>query len=89
MTGAAALIHDGRFDADERLELIERERVSVLCMAPTEYRVIASADRLRALPDLRSMVAAGEALNPEILAHGTARPACTSATATARPRPAR
>ncbi len=68
LTGAAALIHDGRFDADERLELIEREGVAVLCMAPTEYRVIAARATLRALPSLRSMVAAGEALNPEILA---------------------
>ena len=68
LTGAAALLHDGRFDPDERLELLERERVAVLCMAPTEYRVIAARTKLRALPALRSMVAAGEALNPEILA---------------------
>jgi acetyl-CoA synthetase len=36
-------------------------------MAPTEYRVIAARARLRPLPDLRAMVAAGEALNPEVL----------------------
>ena len=41
MRGAAALLHDARFDPDERLELLEREHVDVLCMAPTEYRVIA------------------------------------------------
>ena len=51
----------------ERLALLERERVNVLCMAPTEYRVIAKRATLRALPDLRGMVAAGEALNPEVL----------------------
>ena len=45
----------------------QRERVNVLCMAPTEYRVIAKRATLRALPDLRGMVAAGEALNPEVL----------------------
>ena len=39
--GAVALLHDARFDPHERLELLERERVNVLCMAPTEYRVIA------------------------------------------------
>ena len=39
--GAAALLHDARFDPAERLELLARERVNVLCMAPTEYRVIA------------------------------------------------
>jgi acyl-coenzyme A synthetase/AMP-(fatty) acid ligase len=67
LTGAAALMHDARFDPEERLEIIQRERVSVLCMAPTEYRVIAKRATLRALPSLRGMVAAGEALNPEVL----------------------
>ena len=66
LRGAGALLHDARFDPAERLELCERERVNVLCMAPTEYRVIAARETLRALPDLRTMVAAGEALNPEV-----------------------
>ncbi len=39
----------------------------MLCMAPTEYRVIAKRARLRRLPSLQGMVAAGEALNPEVL----------------------
>ena len=34
-------MHDARFDPAERLEVIEREGVDVLCMAPTEYRAIA------------------------------------------------
>jgi acetyl-CoA synthetase len=67
LMGASALLHDARFDPHERLELIERERVSVLCMAPTEYRVIAKRATLRPLPSLKGMVAAGEALNPEVL----------------------
>jgi acyl-coenzyme A synthetase/AMP-(fatty) acid ligase len=67
LSGASALLHDARFDPAERLELLARERVNVLCMAPTEYRVIAARAQLRALPDLRAMVAAGEALNPEVL----------------------
>ncbi len=66
LRGASALLHDARFDPSERLELCERERVNVLCMAPTEYRVIAARTTLRALGDLRTMVAAGEALNPEV-----------------------
>jgi acyl-coenzyme A synthetase/AMP-(fatty) acid ligase len=66
LRGASALLHDARFDPAQRLELCERERVNVLCMAPTEYRVIAARATLRALPDLRTMVAAGEALNPEV-----------------------
>ena len=67
LSGAGALLHDARFDPAERLELLAREHVHVLCMAPTEYRVIAARASLRALPDLRGMVAAGEALNPEVL----------------------
>jgi acetyl-CoA synthetase len=67
LSGAAALLHDARFDPHERLELLERERVNVLCMAPTEYRVIAKRASPRPLADLRGMVAAGEALNPEVL----------------------
>jgi len=65
--GAAALLHDARFDPAERLELLERERVNVLCMAPTEYRVIAKRATLRRFEALRGLVAAGEALNPEVL----------------------
>jgi acyl-coenzyme A synthetase/AMP-(fatty) acid ligase len=67
LRGACALLHDARFDPVERLEVLAHERVNVLCMAPTEYRVIAKRATLVALPDLRGMVAAGEALNPEIL----------------------
>jgi acyl-coenzyme A synthetase/AMP-(fatty) acid ligase len=67
LSGASALLHDARFDPAERLELLARERVNVLCMAPTEYRVIAARSTLAPLPDLRGMVAAGEALNPEVL----------------------
>jgi acyl-coenzyme A synthetase/AMP-(fatty) acid ligase len=67
LRGAAALVHDGRFDPEERLAIVEREGVSVLCMAPTEYRAIAKRIGLRRLPSLRHAVAAGEPLNPEIV----------------------
>jgi len=65
--GAAALLHDARFDPAERLDMLLAERVNVLCMAPTEYRVIAKRATLRPAPALRGLVAAGEALNPEVL----------------------
>jgi acyl-coenzyme A synthetase/AMP-(fatty) acid ligase len=67
LRGAAALMHDARFDPDERLELLEREGVTVLCMSPTEYRAIAKRTRLRPLSALRHAVAAGEPLNPEVV----------------------
>ncbi len=68
LRGAAALLHDARFEPAERLEILAKEAVAVLCMAPTEYRVIAkrTAD-WPALPRLRTLVAAGEALNPEVI----------------------
>jgi acyl-coenzyme A synthetase/AMP-(fatty) acid ligase len=96
LRGATALLHDARFDPAERLEIVARERVNVLCMAPTEYRVIAkralqeleslgraggrspgptattatqppAAPQAQAATALRGLVAAGEALNPEVL----------------------
>ena len=67
LSGAAALIHDGRFDPAERLEIVEREGVKVLCQAPTEYRMIAKRAELRPIPSLRRMVSAGEPLNPEVI----------------------
>jgi acyl-coenzyme A synthetase/AMP-(fatty) acid ligase len=67
LRGAAALLHDARFDPAQRLELLEREAVDVLCMAPTEYRVIAKRAAPRPVPSLRGLVAAGEALDADVL----------------------
>ena len=67
LRGAVALLHDARFDPMQRLEVLAAERVNVLCMAPTEYRVIAKRATLTPLPQLRTLVAAGEALNPEVM----------------------
>ncbi len=67
LRGATALLHDQRFDPAERLALLAAERVNVLCMAPTEYRVIAKRLEIKPLEHLRSLVAAGEALNPEVI----------------------
>ena len=67
LRGAAALVQDERFDPAHRLEVLAAEDVNVLCMAPTEYRVIAKRVQLGPLPALRTLVAAGEALNPEVL----------------------
>ncbi len=62
LCGAAAVIHDGRFDPAERIDLAEALGVNVLCQAPTEYRMLAKRTTLRPLPALRRMVSAGEAL---------------------------
>jgi acyl-coenzyme A synthetase/AMP-(fatty) acid ligase len=68
LTGAAAVIHDGRFDPAERLDIAEALGVNVLCQAPTEYRMLARRTTLRPLPALRRMVSAGEPLDPETIA---------------------
>ncbi len=67
LCGATALMHDVRFDPAERLEVLASEAVNVLCMAPTEYRVMAKRISLHPLPQLRGMVAAGEALDANVL----------------------
>ncbi len=68
LTGAAAVIHDGRFDLEERLEFAAALGVNVLCQAPTEYRMLAKRTALRPLPALRRLVSAGEPLDPETIA---------------------
>jgi acyl-coenzyme A synthetase/AMP-(fatty) acid ligase len=62
LCGAAALLQDRRFDPAERLAVIRREGVAVLCMAPTEYRLIAAHGPIGALRSLRRIITAGEAL---------------------------
>ena len=68
LTGAAAVLHEGRFDPAERLEFAEALGVNVLCQAPTEYRMLAKRTALRPLPALRRLVSAGEPLDPETIA---------------------
>jgi acyl-coenzyme A synthetase/AMP-(fatty) acid ligase len=67
LRGATALIHDARFDPDERLGIVEREGVNVLCQAPTEYRILAKRTELGPIGTLRRMISAGEPLNPEVI----------------------
>ncbi len=65
--GAKALLVEGRFNPDTRLEIARQQEVNVLCQAPTEYRILAKRTELSAVPSLRRMVSAGEALNPEVI----------------------
>ncbi|MDQ6850613.1 MAG: AMP-binding protein [Actinomycetota bacterium] len=61
LCGAVALLQDRRFDPAQRLDVIRSEGVQVLCMAPTEYRLIAGHGPITDVPSLRRLVAAGEA----------------------------
>jgi acyl-coenzyme A synthetase/AMP-(fatty) acid ligase len=69
LSGAVAVLHDGRFDPEERLALCEELGVNVLCQAPTEYRMLAKRAELRPLPALRRLVSAGEPIEPETIRH--------------------
>jgi acyl-coenzyme A synthetase/AMP-(fatty) acid ligase len=67
--GAAAVLHEGGFDPEERFRLLEELAPDVLCQAPTEYRLMAKVDGLSRhdLSATRHMVSAGEPLNPEVI----------------------
>jgi acyl-coenzyme A synthetase/AMP-(fatty) acid ligase len=66
--GAAAVFHDGPFDAARRFALLQRHGVTVFCAPNTELRRLVLED----IPDvdlsaLRVTISAGEGVNPEIV----------------------
>ncbi len=68
--GAPIVLHEGGFVPEQRLDLIRDLGVTVLCQAPTEYRLEAKLPDLATrwkLPRLRHCVSAGEPLNPEVI----------------------
>jgi acyl-coenzyme A synthetase/AMP-(fatty) acid ligase len=67
--GAAQFIHHtNRFDPKKTLELLSKYPVTVMCGAPTIYRMLVLQDlKAYKFPSLRHCVGAGEPLNPEII----------------------
>src|ERR671911_505986 len=67
--GTEIFFHEGGFDPAERLELMELYDISVLCQAPTEYRLLAKTPELERanLASIRHAVSAGEPLNPPVI----------------------
>ena len=67
--GTEIFFHEGGFDPAERLSLIERYDITVLCQAPTEYRLLAKTKELEGanLASIRHAVSAGEPLNPPVI----------------------
>ncbi len=68
--GAALFVHHTpRFSPRATLELLSRHPITTLCGAPTNFRLLIRED-LSAFrfPHLRSCTAAGEPINPEVLA---------------------
>jgi len=70
ITGCTLFVHHApRFSARRTLELLAAHPVTTLCGAPTNWRLLIQED-LSALrcPSLRSCTAAGEPMNPEVIA---------------------
>ncbi|WP_219466037.1 AMP-binding protein [Nonomuraea rhizosphaerae] len=66
--GATVLIHDyQRFSAVALLEVLRDERVTTFCAPPTVWRMLIQEDLSAWRLPLRTAVAAGEPLNPEII----------------------
>jgi acyl-coenzyme A synthetase/AMP-(fatty) acid ligase len=67
--GSAIVLHEGGFDPEERFRLLDETGTTVLCQAPTEYRLMAKLDGIERheLSRVRHMVSAGEPLNPEVI----------------------
>jgi acyl-coenzyme A synthetase/AMP-(fatty) acid ligase len=67
--GTEIFFHEGGFDPAERLDLIQQYEITVLCQAPTEYRLLAKTPELQSaeLSRLRHAVSAGEPLNPPVI----------------------
>ena len=66
--GAAVLFYDGKFDAESRLNLLARYKVSIFCAPATEFRHLINAGvENYDLGSLRLCVSAGESVNPEVV----------------------
>jgi acyl-coenzyme A synthetase/AMP-(fatty) acid ligase len=67
--GAAVVLHESGFDPAERFALIEELKPTVICQAPTEYRLMAKLEGHERynLSGVRHAVSAGEPLNPEVI----------------------
>ncbi len=68
--GAEVVLHEGGFDADERLDLMFRLGPSILCQSPAEYGALAAHPKLERFrsPRLRRLVSTGDFLDPEVVA---------------------
>ena len=71
IAGAAQLVHNptGGFSGRRVLDILARHPITSMCGAPTIFRALVLEDlRQWSFPSLQSCVAAGEPLNPEVIA---------------------
>ncbi|MCX4749848.1 AMP-binding protein [Kitasatospora sp. NBC_01287] len=66
---ATIFVHNyTRFDAARLVEQLHRARVTTFCAPPTVWRMLIQADLSAGPGELRELLAAGEPLNPEVIA---------------------
>ena len=67
--GTEFFFHEGAFDPAERLELLQSYDITILCQAPTEYRLLSKTPELESadLSKIRHAVSAGEPLNAPVI----------------------
>ena len=66
--GSCVLFYDGKFDANQRLHLLAKHRVTVFCAPATEFRHLVTAPVAEHdVSALRLSVSAGESVNPEVV----------------------
>ena len=67
--GATGFVYHGKFEPKTYLNLLDDNKVNVLCCTPTEYRLMAKVENLSEynLEALHSAVSAGEPLNREVI----------------------
>lgn len=68
-SGATGFVYHGKFEPKTYLNLLDDNKVNVLCCTPTEYRLMAKVENLSEynLEALHSAVSAGEPLNREVI----------------------
>lgn len=66
---ATVFVHNyTRFDATRLLDQLRRAEVTTFCAPPTVWRMLIQAELGQRPPALRELIAAGEPLNPEVIA---------------------
>jgi hypothetical protein len=69
--GAEVVLQEGPLDAVERLELVHRLGVTVLCQRPAEYRALAESGHLARFRSVRPrrLLSTGDRLGGDLVAH--------------------
>ncbi len=66
--GVPTFMYQGRFEPRRHLEILQQQGITALCAPPTEFRLLVKEDLSRYdLGRVRTAVAAGEPLNPEVI----------------------